>query len=48
MIPRLFGIGVAQINLLVDTRFATASMMPKGSLTALYYSDRVMELVLGG
>jgi putative peptidoglycan lipid II flippase len=48
MIPRLFGIGVAQINLLVDTRFATASVMPKGSLTALYYSDRVMELVLGG
>src|SRR5947208_9667096 len=48
MIPRLFGIGVAQINLLVDTRFATASIMPKGSLTALYYSDRVMELVLGG
>src|SRR5438045_8419888 len=37
MIPRLFGIGVAQINLLVDTRFATASIMPKGSLTALYY-----------
>lgn len=48
MIPRLFGIGVAQINLLVDTRFATASVMPRGSLTALYYSDRVMELVLGG
>lgn len=48
MIPRLFGIGVAQINLLVDTRFATASIMPKGSLTALYYSDRMMELVLGG
>ena len=48
MIPRLFGIGVAQINLLVDTRFATASIMPKGSLTALYYADRMMELVLGG
>ena len=31
MIPRLFGIGVAQINLLVDTRFATASMMPKAA-----------------
>jgi putative peptidoglycan lipid II flippase len=48
MIPRLFGIGVGQVNLLVDTRFATASIMPKGSLAALYYSDRVMELVLGG
>ena len=48
MIPRLFGIGIGQINLLVDTRFATASIMPKGSLTALYSADRVMELVLGG
>jgi putative peptidoglycan lipid II flippase len=48
MLPRLFGIGIGQINLLVDTRFATASMMPKGSLAALYLADRVMELVLGG
>ena len=48
MIPRLFGIGIGQINLLVDTRFATASRMPKGSLAALYLADRVMELVLGG
>jgi putative peptidoglycan lipid II flippase len=48
MIPRLFGIGIGQINLLVDTRFATASKMPGGSLAALYIADRVMELVLGG
>jgi len=48
MIPRLFGIGIGQINLLIDTRFATASMMPEGSLAALYLADRVMELVLGG
>jgi putative peptidoglycan lipid II flippase len=48
MIPRLFGIGIGQINLLVDTRFATASRMPEGSLAALYLADRVMELVLGG
>jgi putative peptidoglycan lipid II flippase len=48
MIPRLFGIGIGQINLFVDTRFATAAKMPGGSLAALYYSDRVMELVLGG
>src|SRR6202041_786947 len=48
MIPRLFGIGIGQINLLVDTRFATAAKMPQGSLTALYLADRVMELVLGG
>ncbi len=48
MIPRLFGIGIGQINLLIDTRFATASRMPAGSLAALYVADRVMELVLGG
>jgi putative peptidoglycan lipid II flippase len=48
MIPRLFGIGIGQINLLVDTRFATAARMPGGSLAALYLADRVMELVLGG
>ena len=48
MLPRLFGIGIGQINLLIDTRFATASVMPAGSLAALYLADRVMELVLGG
>src|SRR5258707_3014144 len=48
MIPRLFGIGIGQINLLVDSRFATAAKMPSGSLAALYLADRVMELVLGG
>jgi putative peptidoglycan lipid II flippase len=48
MIPRLFGIGIGQINLFIDTRFATAALMPEGSLAALYLSDRVMELVLGG
>jgi putative peptidoglycan lipid II flippase len=48
MIPRLFGIGIGQINLLIDTRFATAARMPHGSLAALYVADRVMELVLGG
>ena len=48
MIPRLFGIGIGQINLFIDTRFATAAIMPEGSLAALYLADRVMELVLGG
>ena len=48
MIPRLFGIGIGQINLLIDTKFATAALMPAGSLAALYVADRVMELVLGG
>src|SRR6202521_5230596 len=48
MIPRLFGIGIGQINLLIDTRFATPARMPHGSLAALSVADRVMELVLGG
>lgn len=48
MVPRLFGIGIGQINLFIDTRFATASLMPEGSLASLYVADRVMELVLGG
>jgi putative peptidoglycan lipid II flippase len=46
--PRFFGMGVAQLNFFVDTFFATARRMPRGSLAALYVSDRVMELVLGG
>jgi putative peptidoglycan lipid II flippase len=46
--PRFFGMGVAQINFFVDTFFVTTPLMPRGSLAALYVSDRVMELVLGG
>lgn len=48
IIPRFFGMGIAQINFFVDTFFANAPQMPRGSLAALYVSDRVMELVLGG
>lgn len=48
LFPRFFGMGVAQINFFVDTFFASAPRMPRGSLAALYVSDRVMELVLGG
>ncbi len=48
MFPRFFGLGIAQINFFVDTYFAKAARMPRGSLTALYVADRVMELVLGG
>jgi putative peptidoglycan lipid II flippase len=44
--PRLFGIGIVQIDLVVGLQFATA--MATGSAAALYYADRVMELVLGG
>jgi putative peptidoglycan lipid II flippase len=48
MFPRFFGLGISQINFFVDTYFAKAARMPRGSLTALYVADRVMELVLGG
>jgi putative peptidoglycan lipid II flippase len=48
MIPGFIGIGIAQINLLVDTIFANAKVMPEGSLISLYVADRVTELVLGG
>jgi putative peptidoglycan lipid II flippase len=48
MIPGFIGIGIAQINLLVDTIFANAKVMPEGSLVSLYVADRVTELVLGG
>src|SRR5215467_10693129 len=46
MVPVLFGVGIVQINVLVDTQFA--SYLEEGSVTAIYYADRVMELVLGG
>jgi putative peptidoglycan lipid II flippase len=45
--PSFFGMGVYQINLFVDTIFATSSRMPSGSITSLYVADRVMQLVLG-
>ena len=44
MIPALFGVSVSQINLLVDT--IVASFLISGSVTWLYYSDRLMELPL--
>jgi putative peptidoglycan lipid II flippase len=45
--PSFFGMGVYQINLFVDTIFATSSRMPSGSVMSLYVGDRVMQLVLG-
>ncbi|HEV3219363.1 MAG TPA: murein biosynthesis integral membrane protein MurJ [Candidatus Acidoferrales bacterium] len=47
MIPGVFGLGVAQINVIVDTLFLTSSRMPMGSVSSLYYADRIMQLVLG-
>lgn len=45
MVPALFGVSVGQINLLVDTLFA--SILVVGSVSWLYYSDRLMEFPLG-
>ncbi len=45
MIPALFGVSVGQINLLLDT--ILASFLEDGSVSWLYYSDRLMELPLG-
>ncbi|GEK52443.1 murein biosynthesis integral membrane protein MurJ [Vreelandella venusta] len=45
MAPALFGVSVSQINLLLDT--VLASLLTAGSVSWLYYSDRLVELPLG-
>ncbi len=45
MLPILFGSSVAQIALLLDT--VLASLLVTGSVSWLYYSDRLMEFPLG-
>ena len=45
MAPAIFGVSVSQINLLLDTVLAT--FLPTGSVSWLYYSDRLSELPLG-
>src|SRR5210317_470889 len=45
MLPAIFGSSVAQINLLIDT--LVASFLAAGSITWLYYADRMMEFPLG-
>lgn len=45
MVPALFGVSVSQLNLLLDTLFA--SFLIVGSVSWLYYSDRLMEFPLG-
>ena len=43
--PAIFGVSVSQINLMLDTMLAT--FLPTGSVSWLYYSDRLSELPLG-
>ena len=44
ILPALFGVSVSQINLLIDTMIA--STLIAGSVSWLYYSDRLLELPL--
>ncbi len=45
MVPAVFGSSVAQISILLDTLIA--SFLVTGSISWLYYSDRLMEFPLG-
>ncbi len=45
MVPAVFGVSVAQISLLIDTLFA--SFLRQGSITWLYFSDRMTNFPLG-
>ncbi len=45
MVPALFGVSVSQISLLIDTLLA--SFLVTGSISWLYYGDRLMEFPLG-
>src|SRR6266446_6157057 len=45
MAPATFGVSVAQVSLLINTIFA--SFLPTGSVSWLYYADRLMELPAG-
>ena len=45
MLPALLGVSVSQISLLINTIFA--SFLPSGSVSWLYYADRLMEFPAG-
>lgn len=45
MLPAIFGVSVSQINLLFDTLIA--SFLMTGSISWLYYADRLLEFPLG-
>ena len=46
MFPALLGVSVNQLNLLLSTLFA--SFLPTGSVSWLYYAERLMEFPSGG
>jgi putative peptidoglycan lipid II flippase len=45
IVPALFGVSVTQINLLLDTQIAT--FLQTGSVSWLYFADRLLEFPLG-
>jgi putative peptidoglycan lipid II flippase len=45
IVPALFGVSVTQINLLLDTVIAT--ILVTGSISWLYFADRLLEFPLG-
>lgn len=45
MVPALFGVSIAQLNLMIDTVFA--SFLKVGSVTWLFYTDRLTDFPLG-
>ena len=45
MLPAVFGAAVYQINILVGTLLA--SLLPEGSVSYLYYADRLVQFPLG-
>ncbi len=45
MLPALFGVSVAQLGMLIDSMYAT--FLPTGSVSWLYYADRLMQFPLG-
>ncbi|MGH7884395.1 MAG: murein biosynthesis integral membrane protein MurJ [Thermodesulfobacteriota bacterium] len=43
--PQIFGIGVYNLNIIVNTQFA--SYMPSGTISYLYFAERLIEFPLG-
>lgn len=45
MLPALFGVSIAQLGMLIDSMYAT--FLRTGSVSWLYYADRMMQFPLG-
>ena len=45
MLPAVFGLAVYQVNIILSRQFA--SFLPEGAVSALYYSQRLIEFPMG-